>query len=330
MKHITPLLFLFSIFIILSSSEIIYEIDHQVNETKVVYDSNSNSSFHLNFNHAWCAVKISSQYPISIDVIEYIVNGTIRDGKAIGSGIYLLVMNSSQLWCSMASMIFSGGKLGQIYYFHLGRGRFINYTYDNATYEQGIVKGRVFLLPDWLNLSAGTWYVIAMSGAFGIDNKKVEYNNNSLWINFSNKCKDLEISYTMGDKIFALWEADFDSIFDINIYGKRAIMLKGKKIFNIDNTFVGIIQPATGQGIERVKWIYPDNTVKKVFIIANDRKNKWWWFGDDILDVLTITGINAGKYCLEISYNMHRSYLFPHFPLAYGVHFIGADIKLPE
>ncbi len=329
MKYVPPFLFLFSIFLILHGSETIYETKPLLNEIKITHSYNSNFSFHLDFNQAWCAVKISSKYPISMDVIEYIANGTIMDGKAIGSGIYLLVMNSSQLWCGKALMGFCGEKLGQLYYFHLRIGRFINYTFDNATYEHGIVKGRVFLLPDWLNLSAGTWYVVAMSGAFGIDNEKIRYNN-SLWINFSSKCKDLEISYTVGDKIFALWEADFDSIFDINVYGKRAIMLKGKKIFSIDNTFVGIIQPATGQGIQKIKWIYPDNTVKKAFIIANDRKNKWWWFGDDIFDVLTITGVNAGEYCLEISYNMHRSYLFPHLPLSYGIYFLGADIKLPE
>lgn len=276
-------------------------------------------------NESVLIVTVSSPYEIFFENYSHQGSLSIVGEQSTTDSLFNMVFIANE-----SDVINRGGSLStevyhignEIRYLHFKFGS-VNYTYDNRIIRNH--SGWVYT--GWRNqpfnfsLPAGKWYFIFTCGFFDIDEKDT-MRDIYVWMNFSNKCKDLEVSSSYGGKIYALWYGQFDANL---ILGKGnglfEMMVNGKLNFHIDNNFLYWVLPYWQEtGFWNIKWNRPDGEYNFNSINLRNREK---FLKDREEDCLLDIG-GPGDYELVTSYVDYSSQRW-----AWGRHLIGLDIELP-
>ena len=293
-----------------------------------VMEKNINEThFYGQSNSSCYVVAVSSPYDININDFYFEMREYIKDVKdtTLSSFCGVILTNGTYTSIGLGGQSESN-KIGTLQYVHFKFGRF-NYTYDNRyiLYNFSGFFGGADLWDHNHTLPAGTWYFIFTGGVFDLKQNDVIVET-KVWINFSDKCKDLEIKTSGGGKIYALWYGEFNANLMVSKFGTFEMMINGRAKFHVNNTFVYTFWswPAA-QGFWRIKWIKPGGEIDKLSMIIIRK----YHFPD--IDGSCISGIGGrGDYELITNYLDYRPLLFGKHIYAYPVYFVGLDVKLPE
>jgi len=293
-----------------------------LNET----NCNDNLHFYGHSNNSCYVVALSSPSEIYLEDFDYriMIFPAIKKNfsNAFFTGVFLT-----------NGTFFSGGlgggsesnQFGNLRYLHFKFGN-LNFTYsDRMLYNVTGWQGEYYTEPYNHTLPPGKWYFIFTGGFFDLSQNDTLVNI-SVWMNFSNKCKDLNISTSEGGKIYALWYGEFDANVIISKAWRFEMMLNGKKKFHINNTFIYYFWSwPTAQGFWRVKWIKPGGEISKLNMIIFRELHF-----PDIATSECERGIGgSGDYELTTSYLDYSPILFGKHIYACPIYFVGIDLKLP-
>jgi hypothetical protein len=153
-----------------------------------------------------------------------------------------------------------------------------------------------------------------------------EERNIELQLNFTGATNIENISTSSGNKTLIYFYPTFKG--KINILGENWIylLLGGEINFEISNNLVGHFWVGWGEGIDIIKWEFPNKTVKKSIAIHIDHMSP---FVDRIFYIvpdgwLPIYG-DAGRWVITLNSLHYRKFDNTIIPPI----FIGADVKLP-
>ena len=283
--------------------------------------------FYGQSNSSCYIVAVSSPYDIFVEDFDFKIDLYVKGTKTTSHALFYGCILTNKTYTSIGLGGQSeGNKVGNLRYVYFKCGNF-SFTYeDRYTHNiTGFAGGMYYTEPYNHALPAGTWYFIFTGGVFDLKQQDVVVET-KVWINFSDKCKDLEIKTSERGRIYALWYGEFDANLIISKFGTFEMMINGKARFRVNNTFVYTFWswPAA-QGFWRIKWIKPDGEIDKLNMIII----RGYHFPD--IGGNCIAGIGgSGEYELITSYIDYRPLLFGKHIYAYPVYFVGLDVELPK
>ena len=330
----------------IKESEQYYEVPwslplKECTERDIDDSSNDNIFFHEDvFNTSVLIVKVSSPYAIFIDDFQYSVKfgviGEQNSGKA--DFHYGFITNGTEV-------VNLGGLLtGELYninqkdirYLHIDIGS-INYTLDNRPKNPVSGWGR----SGWMNcpwnysFPAGTWYFVFTGGMFDVE-EKVLKRNISVWMNFSDQCRDLNISNYTGGQVYAVGYDEFDANL---IASKRAyreshddldkkgfeVMINGTATFHSNHSFLYFLSLDYIQaGFVKADW----DTPMGVFNYALSNGFQGVTGPDELSEPCFLNIGEPGDYHLKLDYLNWKPF-FSGFGKTWPVYLIALDIELP-
>lgn len=294
------------------------------------------------YNTSVLIVKVSSPNTIFLNNFQYRVDwkviGEHNSGRA--DFFYGFITNDTTVLNRgglLTSELFNTYQRN-IRYFHLDIGS-INYTIDNRPKDNLNEKwSSGWSNCPWnLSLPVGSWYFVFTGGYFDVDDS-FQMRNISVWMNFSDQCRDLNISTYAGGHVYALSYDEFDA----NLIASRRItvtrelqddrrvkgfevMFNGKATFHSNHSFLYYLPLDYIQsGFIDISWDTPMGLLN--YSLVNGFRGVTG--PDDLQEPCFLNIGGPGEYHLKLSYVNWKPF-FLGFGRTWPVYLIALDIELP-
>ena len=287
--------------------------------------------FHGNCsNESIYVITISSENEINFNNISFKFDYNIKDEQTIGGAFFdgCYYTDGTELNILMTNYLSENFSLGNLRYLQYKLGN-RDYLYENRSLYS--LNGD-FTSSEYhystLSLSPGKWHFVFAGGLFDLNEEDVLINI-SVWMNFSNPIQELNITTNTEGKVYALWYGEFDTNLLISKAHVFEMMLGGKAIFHINNTFIydfGLYPSC--QGFWRIKWTTPEGTDRFNMLLLRNRE-----IYNSFKTNNCISGVGpSGDYTLTTSYFDRVPILLRDmldWPYATPIFFVGLDVNLP-
>ncbi len=292
------------------------------------YSIGTNSlQFYGSANSSIYIIGIYSPYKIYLDDFSFIIKGTVKGNGSNGRCDAYFILNETAIEFTRVFYAYTYMKGSKYLHFKLGP---LNFTCDDRILWNTSFSNATLHWGRWRNVSlpAGKWYLVIT--IFWDDKIKPDEIHIYAWVNFSSRCKDVQISTAEGGKIYALWYGKFDSNLIIYYPPFLSIMINGKASFYINNTLIYFFPLfPISKGVGKIKWVYPNGEIDKSVVFN--------WHGFRLSKYDFCCGVGGpGEYKLTLSYWDRMSLDLKNIGInsrwidANPVCFAALDVKLPE